>query len=58
LFKDLSAFVVGWHIPRRNFNAKEMRLPIINKMNIVANEDEIEVEQRIIIYTPTFEGKL
>jgi len=23
LFKDLSAFVVGWHILRRNLNAKE-----------------------------------
>ncbi len=27
------------------------------QVNIVANEKEIEVEQRIIIYTPTFEGK-
>jgi len=27
------------------------------QMNVVANEKEIEVEQRIIIYTPTFEGK-
>jgi len=28
------------------------------QVNVVANEEEIEVEQRIIIYTPTFEGKL
>jgi len=21
--KDLNAFVVGWHVPRRNLNAKE-----------------------------------
>jgi hypothetical protein len=28
------------------------------KVNVVANEEEIEVKQRIIIYTPTFEGKL
>jgi hypothetical protein len=27
------------------------------QMNVVANEEEIEVEQKIIIYTPTFEGK-
>jgi hypothetical protein len=27
------------------------------QMNIVANEEEIEVEQIIIIYIPTFEGK-
>ncbi len=27
-------------------------------MNVVANEKEIEVKQRIIIYTPTFEGTL
>jgi hypothetical protein len=27
------------------------------QVNVVANEEEIEVEQRIIIYTPTFEGK-
>ncbi len=28
------------------------------QVNVVANGKEIEVEQRIIIYTPTFEGKL
>jgi hypothetical protein len=27
------------------------------QVNVVANEEEIEVEQRIIIYTPTIEGK-
>jgi hypothetical protein len=27
------------------------------QMNVVANEEEIEVKQRIIIYTHTFEGK-
>jgi hypothetical protein len=27
------------------------------QVNVVANEEEIEVEQIIIIYTPTFEGK-
>jgi hypothetical protein len=27
------------------------------QMNVVANEEEIEVEQRIIIYTPIFESK-
>jgi hypothetical protein len=27
------------------------------QVNVVANEEEIKVEQRIIIYTPTFEGK-
>jgi hypothetical protein len=27
------------------------------QMNVVTNEEEIEVEQRIIIYTPTFESK-
>ncbi len=27
------------------------------QVNVVANEEEIEVEQRIIIYTPIFEGK-
>jgi hypothetical protein len=27
------------------------------QVNVVANEKEIEVEQRIIIYTPTFESK-
>jgi hypothetical protein len=27
------------------------------QMNVVANEEEIEVEQRIIIYTLTFESK-
>jgi hypothetical protein len=28
------------------------------QVNVVANEEEIEAEQRIIIYTSTFEGKL
>jgi len=27
------------------------------QVNVVANEEEIEVEQRIIISTPTFESK-
>ncbi len=27
------------------------------QMNVVANEEEIGVEQRIIMYTPTLEGK-
>jgi hypothetical protein len=27
------------------------------QVNVVINEEEIEVEQRIIIYTLTFEGK-
>jgi len=27
------------------------------QVNVVANEEEIEVEQKIIIYTSTFEGK-
>jgi hypothetical protein len=27
------------------------------QVNVVTNEEEIEVEQIIIIYTPTFEGK-
>jgi hypothetical protein len=27
------------------------------QVNVVANEEEIEMEQRTIIYTPTFEGK-
>jgi hypothetical protein len=33
------------------------KVTIDNKqMNVVVNEEEIEMEQRIIIYTPTFEG--
>jgi hypothetical protein len=27
------------------------------QVNVVANEEEIEVKQIIIMYTPTFEGK-
>jgi hypothetical protein len=27
------------------------------QVNVVANEEEIEMEQKIIIYTPTFKGK-
>jgi hypothetical protein len=28
------------------------------QVNVVTNEEEIEAKQRIIIYTPTFKGKL
>jgi hypothetical protein len=37
---------------------KCQRKVIVNsqQMNVV-NEEEIKVEQKIIIYTPTFEGK-
>ncbi len=27
------------------------------QVNVVAKEEKIEVKQKIIIYTPTFEGK-
>jgi hypothetical protein len=27
------------------------------QVNVVANEEEIEMEQKIIIYIPTFEGR-
>jgi hypothetical protein len=36
----------------------ERKVTINNQqMNVVVNEEEIEMEQIIIIYTPTFEGK-
>jgi len=27
------------------------------QVNVVTNEEEIEMKQKIIVYTPTFEGK-
>jgi hypothetical protein len=43
--------------PRKKLK-RQGKVTIDNQqVNVVANEEEIEVEQRIIIYTPTFEGK-
>jgi len=38
---------------------KRQRKVTVNnqQVNVVANEEEIEMKQIIIIYTPTFEGK-
>ncbi len=38
-------------------NQQQMNVDNQQQMNVVANDEEIEVEQRIIIYTPTLEGK-
>jgi hypothetical protein len=57
LFKDLNAFVVGWHVCRKKLKCQGKVTANNQQVNVVANEEEIEVEQRIIIYTPTFEGK-
>jgi hypothetical protein len=50
-------FVVRWHVPWKKLKC-QIKVTVDNQqVNVVANEEEIEVEQRIIIYTPTFEGK-
>jgi hypothetical protein len=57
LFKDFNAFVVGWHIPGKKLKCQGKVTADNQQVNVVANEKEIEVEQNIIMYTPTFEGK-
>jgi hypothetical protein len=57
LFKDLNVFVVGWHVLRKNLNIQGKVTTDNQQVNVVGNEEEIEVEQIIIIYIPTFEGK-
>jgi hypothetical protein len=43
--------------PRKKFK-RQGKVTVDNQqVNMVTNEEKIEVEQRIIIYTPTFEGK-
>jgi hypothetical protein len=57
LFKDLNVFVVGWHVLGKNLNNQGKVTTDNQQVNVVGNEEEIEVEQIIIIYIPTFEGK-
>ncbi len=56
MFKDLSVF---FRMARPLKKLKRQGKVIVDnqQVNVVANEEEIEVEQRIIIYTPTIEGK-
>jgi hypothetical protein len=43
--------------PRKKLK-RQGKVTIDNQqVNVVANEEEIEMEQRIIIYTPTFESR-
>jgi len=43
--------------PQKKFK-RQRKVSVDNQqVNVVANEEEIEVEQRLIIYTLTFEGK-
>jgi hypothetical protein len=44
--------------PRKKLKRQKKVTTDNQQVNVVANEEEIEVEQRIISYTPTFEGKL
>jgi hypothetical protein len=43
--------------PRKKLKRQRKVTTDNQQMNVVANEKEIETEQRIIIYIPTFEGK-
>jgi hypothetical protein len=45
--KDLSAFVIGWHIPGKKLKHQGKMIVDNQRMNVVANEEEIEVEQKI-----------
>jgi hypothetical protein len=43
--------------PQKKFKRQKKVTAGNQQVNMVANEEEIEVEQKIIIYTRTFEGK-
>jgi hypothetical protein len=43
--------------PRKKLKHQRKVTANNQQVNVVTNEEEIEVEQKIIIYTPTFEGK-
>jgi hypothetical protein len=43
--------------PQKKFKCQRKVTADNQQMNVIANEKEIEVEQRIISYIPTFEGK-
>jgi hypothetical protein len=42
--------------PRKKFKCQGKVTADNQQVNVVANEEEIEVEQKIIIYTPTFKS--
>jgi hypothetical protein len=44
-------------VPRRKLKLQRKVTSDNQQVNVVANEEEIEVEQIIIIYIPTFAGK-
>jgi hypothetical protein len=44
--------------PRNKLKCQGKVITNNRQVNVVTNEEETEVEQRIIIYIPTFEGKL
>jgi hypothetical protein len=43
--------------PQKKFKRQRKVIADNQQVNVVANEKEIEVEQKNIIYTPTFESK-
>jgi hypothetical protein len=43
--------------PRKKLKRQRKVITDNQQVNVVANEEEIEVEQITIIYIPTFEGK-
>jgi hypothetical protein len=43
--------------PRKKLKCQGKATINNQQVNVIANEEEIEVEQKIIIYTPTFEGQ-
>jgi hypothetical protein len=43
--------------PQKKFKHQRKVTTNNQQMNVVANEEEFKVKQKIIIYTPTLEGK-
>ncbi len=46
------------HLRKKLQNKTKVTIDNQYQVNIATNEEEIEMEQKIIIYTPTLEGKL
>jgi len=46
------------HLQKKLQHQTKVTIDNQHQVNVATNEEEIEMEQRIIIYTPTLEGKL
>jgi hypothetical protein len=57
LFKDLSVFIIRLQIFEKKLKHQGNVIVDNKQVNVVANEEEIKMEQIIIIYILTLESK-